>query len=62
MLAIIGPNNISEIRLLDSPSNGVCSVTYFQLFHGQIAHTILDVRAFIHDHSLGIWVKVPSLA
>ena len=41
---------LTKIRLLNCPSNDVCFVTYFQLFHGQIAHTIFELKALVHDH------------
>ena len=57
----IGPNNISKIRLLNYPSNDVGVITYFQLFHCETAQTRFELRVFIHDQFLGIWVKAPPL-
>ena len=52
---------MSKIRLLNSPSNDISLITYFQLFHGQLGDTIFELRAFTHDHFVSIWVKEPPL-
>ena len=57
----IGLNNISKIRLLNCLSNDVRVITYLQLFHYEIDHTIFEVRAFIHDYISDIRVKVSPL-
>ena len=50
---------LSKIRLLNYHYNDICSVGYFELFHEKTAHIILE--ALIHDYSVSIWVKEPTL-